>query len=187
MENRSGGHSPDRGFTLIELMVTLAVAAILLALAVPSFKSLIDKYKLTSAVDTLYSDFQFARGEAIRNNQNVYISFQSGTAWCYGMVLGNAACSCSQTTASASDYCGLKLVSAGGSNNVSIPGASSITFNANQTGFEPARGITLNGNTGYVMLQSGLGLQARVNLSVLGRISVCSPAGSGYTGAYPSC
>ena len=173
------------GFTLIELLVTLAVLAIVLLLAVPSFNDLIDRGRLTSAADTLYADLQFGRSEAIRHNQNVTVSFQSGSAWCYGMVLGSSACDCSVTNSAAASYCALKRVSASDFSKVSIPDAASITFAASQTGFDPVRGIATS--AGAVTLQSTLGKEARVSLALLGRVSLCSPAGSSYTSAYPSC
>ncbi|WP_024300981.1 GspH/FimT family pseudopilin [Pseudogulbenkiania sp. MAI-1] len=182
------GFSPrarHRGFTLVELLVTLAVLAILMALAVPSFGDLIDRGRLSSAADTLYADLQFARSEAIRNNQNVVVSFQSGSSWCYGMVLGSSACDCSVSNSAAANYCALKRVTAADFSQVSIPDAASITFAAGQTGFDPVRGVALG--SGAVTLQSARGKQATVSLALLGRVSLCSPAGSGFTSAYPSC
>lgn len=173
------------GFTLIELLVTLSILAIVLALAVPSFNDFIDRGRLTSAADTLYADLQFARSEAIRNNQNVTVSFQSGSAWCYGMVLGSSACDCSVTDSAAANYCSLKRVSAADFSQVSIPDAASITFAASQTGFDPVRGVALS--SGAVTLQSTQGKQATVSLALLGRVSLCSPAGTGFTSAYPTC
>lgn len=185
MPHRASHTSRPGGFTLVELLVTLAVLAILLALAVPSFNDLIDRSRLTSAADTLYADLQFARSEAIRNNQNVVVGFQSGSAWCYGMVLGSSACDCSVSNSAAANYCALKRVTAADFSHVSIPDAASITFAASQTGFDPVRGVALA--AGAVTLQSTLGKQATVSLALLGRVSLCSPAGSGFTGAYPAC
>lgn len=177
--------SHHRGFTLTELLVTLSIVATLLALAVPSFKDLIDRSRLSSAADMLYADLQFARSEAIRHNQTVTVTFQSGSAWCWGLVQGGTACDCSVTDSTAANYCALKRASTTDFTSVSIPGASSITFTGNQTGFDPVRGIATN--AGSITLQSTLGKQAQVSLGLLGRVSLCSPAGSGYTTAYPSC
>lgn len=57
-----------RGFTLIELMVALVVAAVLLAVAVPSFKSITVSSKLNTAVNDLVGSLNTARMEAIKAN-----------------------------------------------------------------------------------------------------------------------
>jgi type IV fimbrial biogenesis protein FimT len=56
----------SRGFTLIELMVVLTIAAILLGLAVPSFTRLIQSTTISSNVNTFLADVRFARSESIR-------------------------------------------------------------------------------------------------------------------------
>lgn len=57
-----------RGFTLIELMVAVVVAAVLLAVAVPSFKSITISNKLNTAVNDLVGSLNTARMEAIKAN-----------------------------------------------------------------------------------------------------------------------
>jgi type IV fimbrial biogenesis protein FimT len=54
------------GFTLIELMVVIAIAAILAALAAPSFTGLINASKISSGVNTFLADMRLARSESIR-------------------------------------------------------------------------------------------------------------------------
>jgi type IV fimbrial biogenesis protein FimT len=99
------------GFTLIELMVTLAVLAVVLAAAVPSFSDFFDKYRLRGAADAVVSMVSNARAEAVKSDQDVNVAFTgSGSAWCVGANAagtptgGNragaaSACDCTDTSA----------------------------------------------------------------------------------------
>ncbi len=60
-----------RGFTLLEVVVVLAVIAILTSLAAPSFTSLIQSNAVSSNVNAFMADLRFARSEAIRRGGSV--------------------------------------------------------------------------------------------------------------------
>ena len=62
-----------RGFTVVELMVTLAVVAIVLAFAIPGFQSVINDNRLSSASNELIANLQTARMEAIRRGRRVVV------------------------------------------------------------------------------------------------------------------
>lgn len=76
--------SAIRGFTLLELMVVLAIAAILMAVAVPSFALLIQKNRLATQTNAFIGDLQFARAEAIKQGQPVTICASSDGSTCLG-------------------------------------------------------------------------------------------------------
>lgn len=61
------------GFTLIELMVTIAVLAVIVAIAIPSFQGVINNNRLTSAVNEGAALVQTARMEAVRLNRAVVV------------------------------------------------------------------------------------------------------------------
>ncbi|WP_051310881.1 GspH/FimT family pseudopilin [Zooshikella ganghwensis] len=63
--------SKIKGFTLIELMVTVAVISILATIAVPSLTSFINQNRVNSSRDVLISTINMARSEAVNRNKNV--------------------------------------------------------------------------------------------------------------------
>lgn len=63
----------EAGFTLIELIVTIAIASILLGLAVPSFRAMIESAQRRQAATDFYSSLARARSEAIARNTSISI------------------------------------------------------------------------------------------------------------------
>ena len=70
--------SAQRGFTLIEMMVTIAVAAILLAIVVPSFRTFTLSQRVKSGSFDLYSTLMLARSEAVKRRASVSVSSVGG-------------------------------------------------------------------------------------------------------------
>ena len=69
----------QRGVTLIELMIVLAIAAVILALAVPNFREFVARNRLDGAAQDLMATLQFARSEATRRGEQVTLRL-AGTA-----------------------------------------------------------------------------------------------------------
>lgn len=85
-----------RGFTAIELMVTVAIAAILAALAAPSFSSLTERWQVRQAADDLRSSIYFARSEAIKRGGNVSFA-ANASGWIAGWAVTSGANTLQQT------------------------------------------------------------------------------------------
>jgi type IV fimbrial biogenesis protein FimT len=72
----------EAGFTLTELMVTLTIVAILMGIGVPSYKYVTNSDRVSSEINGLLGDLQFARAEAIREGQEVTVCPSSDGATC---------------------------------------------------------------------------------------------------------
>lgn len=73
-----------RGFTLIELMVTLAVLAILLTVALPNFQIFVMNGRMASQTNDLITALNLARSEAVKRAANVTVCASSDGASCTG-------------------------------------------------------------------------------------------------------
>ena len=82
------GSRRERGFTLIELMVTVSVAAILLAMAAPSLASFIRSNRLTSSANEMVATLQTARTSAVSNRARVVVCPSDDGATCADAVGG---------------------------------------------------------------------------------------------------
>ncbi|GAA5525064.1 hypothetical protein Maes01_01624 [Microbulbifer aestuariivivens] len=66
------------GFTLIELMIVVAILAIVTTIGVPSFNTLIKDNRLTAAANDLVGALQFARAEAVRRGRTIQVGSLDG-------------------------------------------------------------------------------------------------------------
>ena len=76
------GATQMRGFSLIELMVTVGILAILAALAGPSFQPLIDKWRVQQAIDNMKTTIYYARSEGIKRGGGIGIQRNTSGSGC---------------------------------------------------------------------------------------------------------
>jgi type IV fimbrial biogenesis protein FimT len=83
-QNLGDGRSDmrSRGFTLIELMITIAIAAILLMLGPPSMRQLSTSSSVDQQSSTLFNSLHSARGQAVALNQDVVLCYATSTNIC---------------------------------------------------------------------------------------------------------
>lgn len=162
------------GFTLTELMVTVAIIGILASIAVPSFQEQIQANRVKGAAEVLFGSLQNAKVEAVKTNSVVRIVFTPATtntehsAWCYGMTdIGDDTCVC---TVGANSCASGSVVRSTDFTNISV------NFNAaNTRAFNPLRGT---GTAGTVTFSAGTNKTVAVATLGVGRIRVCNPSGS---------
>ena len=163
---------PQSGFTLLELIVVVAVAAVLVSLAAPSFREFFAKRRVEGVASELNTDLQYARSEAVARNAVVRITFGTN---CYVIHLDSATASCDQTSKSISPASAeIKTVQLDAGSSVTLSPQGGITFIA----FDPVRGTP--GVASAVDANSSVGgsWQVRSAMSLAGRVSTCSPNGS---------
>lgn len=159
-----------QGVNLIELLAALVIAAILATVAVPSYVYYLQSNRLIGATNSLYYALQDARAEAIKRSTSVYVSFQTGSNWCYGINSGTA-CNCSSPSS-----CNI-----GSANYTSVSGlslsATGLTGSSIQ--FESNHGAAGASSTVTFTL-AGQSTAMSVEIGILGSLQICSGQISGY-------
>jgi len=167
MASRCSGRGQS-GLTLIELVIALAVLAVLSSIALPSLGQALHRQRLKAAAETLASDMAEARFEAARRGLPLHLVFAGGAGWCYAVATAPG-CDCHVV-----QVCQLKTVRASDLPGVALLGSQDARIEASGV----AAGAT------RTLLGTKNGEQLLVSLSVLGRSSVCAPGGqvAGYAG-----
>lgn len=128
---------PSLGFTLIELLITISFAAILMALAAPSFRDLIAGQKIKAASYDLMSALQYTRSEALKRNADVSLIQASG-GWENGWTISATG---PVTLSSHEAFTGLDIT--GSSSSLVYSRDGRITSTAGQT-FDISSNVTSN-------------------------------------------
>ncbi|HEY8907959.1 MAG TPA: GspH/FimT family pseudopilin [Rhodoferax sp.] len=178
MKNNS---SREKGFTLIELMVTVALVVILMAVATPSFTTFQRNAELTSFINSMVAAINGARGEAMKRGRYAMIVPADNTNWSSGWI---AFVDMDRTQAyekAANDILVLSreappnylTISANGTAAASPP---YIMFDA--SGYATSKASGFGNLTFSVTRDFGLSTEEtrRAVISVTGRVRTCNPS-----------
>lgn len=145
-----------RGFTLIELVVTVAIVAILATLAVPTMRDTVLNQQVKTAAFDVYSSLIYARSEAIKRNASINVVQEAG-GWAAGW-----------TVRLASDNSTLRTQAALSNTSVTGP-AAAITYRRDgrlANAAAPSFTLDISGNS-YVMKRCvTVDLSGRPNIMV---------------------
>jgi Tfp pilus assembly protein FimT len=175
-------------------MVVVAIVAILAVMAAPSYRDMIDRFRLRAATDDLVSMMSSARANAVKLDRDVNVSFgTTASGWCMGANAalaptgGNAAgtaaeCDCTDSSPACIVDGETLLVPPGKHANVGISGTTTaMIFDGNLGLVRPVAEQTMN-------LSSPSGkYTARVIVRPLGQATVCVPSGSPSMPGVPTC
>jgi type IV fimbrial biogenesis protein FimT len=163
---------------LVELMVSLAVLAILVAMAVPSFVDFAQRSALRGAADNIVSVIGAARQEATKRDSLVNVQFKAvSSGFCVGAVevanVSDAGCDCSSASCAVGQY------PSGQGELRSVTMSGTPTFGTD-TAFviDPKTGTLSDINdSGSIQLTVPRGYGVAVQVNALGRASLCTPSG----------
>lgn len=165
METKSNDMSKQYGLTLIELLVTLAILAILMTIALPSFRDFFASNRIATASSDLVTNLNLARSEAIRRGMPVrLVSTNGGGDWTGGWTIV-------VDTNNDGDYTdtGEELRRAGQASTL-ITIASSFTT---MIEFQPSGRANTAGNF-FICHDANTGSAREISVNMIGRIRTLS-------------
>jgi len=189
---RRSFRTKSAGLTMLELMITLAIVAIIVNLSVPSFSGFRETQRLIGAAEQLYGSLQRARSESVARNIPVYVNFAAdgSEVWTYGTSSENSLCDVSLTLSTSTGACVLVIDDGNSINDnadlvlvrssseefqeVSMS-ISNFSSGNSQIEFDPVRGMA---SSAQVDLETENENHLRIKVSLLGRVFLCSPNGS---------
>ncbi len=173
--------TPQAGFTLIEAGLSLLISAIVASQAVPALGKLKQRQALNGTAQTVMTDLQQARSEAVAQGDTVHMKFSShATGSCYVLHAGpSASCSCDESGQAMCSGSGQVVKSAW----FPTRGELSVRANVNNLSFSPRQGTT--SSTGSIDIRHRNGEIIRHVISIAGRVRSCAP-GAAHSGL-PTC
>ena len=160
----------ERGLTLTECCVSLAIAALMVMVALPAFTDMLRKRHLEGRAGELSADLQWLRTEAVARNVPTRITLSSDVHGdCYVLHTGDAGdCVCNAGAPATCDA-GARAIK-----SVLFPAAGPVRLLAERPsmGFDPVRGNAHPANTFTVKDDSGR--EVRHAVSFLGRVRSCT-------------
>ena len=107
------GFNISQGFSILELMITLTLMAIISALAVPSYQHAVEKRRITSGAESIAAFVSTIQTESIKRNRAVRVSYSTGAygSWCIGAENADehSLCDCMKTEPEAG-FCAIGAV-----------------------------------------------------------------------------
>lgn len=185
----------DRGLSLVEFLVALTVLAIVVLAGAPSLRGFLERNRLVSAGEAVYTQARQARAEALSYATPVTLSLLPGKAWCAGhraekLAAGPGSppepCDCRRQDSLDPDAC---MVEAQGDRLLRAVTQSAFPDIAMAEGvpaivrFHGVRGTASPGAA--IALVSASGLTLRVEVAPTGNVRLCAP-GAPMRG-YPAC
>ena len=173
----------QRGTSIVESMIVLAVAAISLGAAVPSFQQTRLHRHLDGAAAQLETDIQLTRSRAVAERRNLRMTFlQDGNGSCYVVHSGDAdSCTCAASGQAQCSHGEAPARSVRFDNSHPVK----LMTNVRSIVFSPNLGTSTP--TGTVKLQTSPTHTVHAVVNVMGRVRHCVPDTATSVKGYPRC
>jgi len=190
------GFSKLKGFTLIELLVAIGVLAIITSLALPSYRTIIEKRQVTSGAEQLAAFMSAAQMDAVKHSQNLTVTYDrtDSDTWCIGTTLGTTACDCGVTDPATADCVIDDQVRIISGSNLNYPGIMADMDGDGSFVFDPARGLIHDDSSlsdydeaELVLLSDDNNYSLKVQITATGRVKICSDGGDKKVPGYQTC
>ena len=186
--------STAKGFTVIELMIVVAVVAIITSIALPSYRTIIEKRQVTNGAEKLGAFLSAVQMESVKRSENITVSYDRTDAetWCIGIVSGTADCDCTDTDPATADckiddqvriindsdmmYAGIMSSMDGGGDNRAFT-------------YDPARGLMVDHTDAMELelVSDNNAYALNVQVTATGRVKTCSDDASNKVPGYEVC
>jgi type IV fimbrial biogenesis protein FimT len=191
------GFSGIKGFTFIELMITLGIIAIITSLALPSYRTIVEKRQVTSGAEQLAAFLSAVQMESVKRSENISVTYSrtDKDTWCIGVVSGTTACDCSITDPTDSDACVIdSQLRVASDANLNFPGIMSSMDGDGAFVFDPARGLIYDDSGLAAFDEAELELISEdstyalnVQVTRTGRIKICSDSDATAVPRFATC
>lgn len=129
-------HAGMYGFTLLELMITLAVLSVVVGIAVPSFRDMVAQQNVRAAASALHSSIVQARAEAVKRNANVTLRPATGETWSDGWLMVTAAAPADSAAVHRERLAGGVTISAGSTASLVFRPSGRLTPSTSEVNFK---------------------------------------------------
>jgi type IV fimbrial biogenesis protein FimT len=158
----------QKGFTLVELVVTMVVLVAVSTIAIPAFQTAIGNAQIRTVAESIRDGLQQARVEAIKRNARVKFTLQNNSAWQVGCVIQTTTCPTVITQKSATE---------GSSSNTTVTADNDTAVFSSFGTRDPATPVGLSVvNITNTQVKAEERRALRVILAAGGNVKVCDPS-----------